>query len=414
MYPQPHIPIATVDDAKKAHENNLVKIMVDTRTDNTFIIGVLMHLKLVWTHGVPTAGTDGLKLYINPDFYMSLSTEEQIFLILHETWHVAFTHMLRLGDKNMKRWNMACDYVINAMLVGLGYTMPKGGLYDRNYFNQTADYVYTQLKADPVSDDEKNFIEDVMEPQDDSDVVDSTGGNSSSDSTDGQPKPSDAGAQSTRDIQTKIEDIVIQAALRAESLKAAGNLPSEIKKMLSKLLNPVVPWHTVLKRHLKAQAKTKNSWKKLKRRYQPKFILPTKSSKGLEHIAVAVDASCSVSDHEFSHFLVEIDSIRRQYRPQKMTLLEFSTEIKREIVLNQRDCVFDVEFDASGGTDVMPVIQWANEHQPNALIVLSDGYFCLDDTDYPEHLYWVIHNYPEFCALTGTIVHYTLTEPTKE
>ena len=60
--------------------------------DTVFFSTLCTSLEIVITNQVPTAGTDGRKLFINKDFFFGLTEAERIFLLAHETLHVANLH----------------------------------------------------------------------------------------------------------------------------------------------------------------------------------------------------------------------------------------------------------------------------------------------------------------------------------
>ena len=78
-----------------------------------------------------TAATDGKNVYVDPNYFESLSENERIFTIAHEIMHIKFMHMFRLKDKDGKKrdleiWNTATDAIINANLERDGFTIKEG------------------------------------------------------------------------------------------------------------------------------------------------------------------------------------------------------------------------------------------------------------------------------------------------
>ena len=75
-----------------------------------------------------TAATDGKNIYVDPNYFESLSENDKLFTIAHEIMHIKFMHMFRLMDKDGKRrnlelWNIATDAIINANLERDGFTI---------------------------------------------------------------------------------------------------------------------------------------------------------------------------------------------------------------------------------------------------------------------------------------------------
>ncbi len=59
---------------------------------------VLIATEVIWTAKIPTAGTDGIYVYINPDFFRGVASDSQrAFLLAHEVSHIILRHPQR-GD----------------------------------------------------------------------------------------------------------------------------------------------------------------------------------------------------------------------------------------------------------------------------------------------------------------------------
>jgi predicted metal-dependent peptidase len=92
--------------------------------------------------------TDGVSLYFNPEFVDSLRSAELIGVLAHEVMHPALQHHTRRRGRNPKRWNMACDYAINPMLLDAGLTLPKGVLCEARFQGMSAEEIYNRLEAE--------------------------------------------------------------------------------------------------------------------------------------------------------------------------------------------------------------------------------------------------------------------------
>ena len=65
-------------------------------------------------------GTDGIRLFVNPEFGDELSREQTIFVLLHEIMHCILLHMHRFKENPLykhAKFNHAADYEVNAILV---------------------------------------------------------------------------------------------------------------------------------------------------------------------------------------------------------------------------------------------------------------------------------------------------------
>lgn len=97
-----------------------------------------------------TAATDGKNIYVDPNYFESLSENDRLFTIAHEIMHIKFMHMFRLMDKDGKRrnpelWNIATDAIINANLERDGFTIKEGYVNMPEALNYSAEEFYQKL-----------------------------------------------------------------------------------------------------------------------------------------------------------------------------------------------------------------------------------------------------------------------------
>ena len=351
--------------------------------NSVFISTVLFSLKFSWEEDkakCPTAQTCGLTLQMNPDFFMKLNKEERIFLLAHEAWHVAFQHMSRLDDRrknNFGVWNQATDHYINLMLLSKGYKMPSGGLANAEYSDQSewsSDKIFEDLMKNPNKQD----------PQFQPDMSPATG--------DGGGKSGDKGGMSQEEVEQKIEDILVKASVQSRMAgDKPGSIPGDIEVALERLLNPKLPWSTILANFLNSMAKEDYSFRRPNKRFMPDVILPSLYSESLGHVAIAVDTSCSVSDKQFTAFRTEIDHIQRNLQPESMTVVDFDTRIHKIHKVKRGDDVSHIKFKGRGGTNIHPVFEHYNkrENEPKVLIVFSD-LECREVTQKPRYpVIWI-------------------------
>ncbi|RLD76703.1 MAG: hypothetical protein DRJ07_15880 [Bacteroidetes bacterium] len=118
------------------------KLQLMMKPDTLFYSTILFSLVFSWTKELPTAGTDGTHLMINPEYFKNLTEPERIGLLAHEVLHVALSHMTRRMTRNPLLWNYAGDYIINAMLLKQNYTLPKTDLIDSKFNDLNTEQAY--------------------------------------------------------------------------------------------------------------------------------------------------------------------------------------------------------------------------------------------------------------------------------
>lgn len=371
-------------------ELDKTKIALMSKPDSTFFISICFSLKHLFSEKIPTACTDGLTITFNPHFFLEQSKEVRVSVLLHETMHCAYLHMARLQDRNMIKANCAADYVINLQLYKAGFEIPNTWLLrdDQNgnkLFNDYGKHAYDGMSMEQIY----NLLPEDQGAPMMSDLVENV-------------------EMESEQLQSEMTEILIRAKMQSEmSNDKPGTIPGDLEIFLDGLLNPKLPWTRILKRYLQVFNKTKYSFQRPNKRFFPEYYLPKLYGKTLVDLAIAVDASGSTID-AFTHFISEISGIFRMAKPKNITLLLFDTEIKSVSKLKNLSDLMNVKFTGLGGTDIDPVIKWANEHKPQLLLVFSDGGFHFHDIVTKVNTVWLIHNLPKFKAPFGNVINYEI------
>ena len=369
---------------------NKAKIGIFSQRNSVFITTVLFSLKQTFTNAVPTAATNGINLYINPDWFASLEEKERIGLLAHEAWHVAFQHMFRLMGRDPEIWNQAADHVINLMLLDNGFELPPNGLHDPAYKGLSTEQVYDCLVKDPSSQKPDPDMMDIQLPSENN----------------GEDGDGSGQGLSAEELQDKVTDILVKAQIQSKrGGDKPGTIPGDIEIALDKLLNPKLPWHVLLANYVTSLAKEDYSFRRPNRRFMPDFYLPSLYSEKVGHIAVAVDTSGSVSDEEFLGFITEINHIKQTMNPELITVVDFDHEIKKVHKLKEDQDVTSLKFTGRGGTALEPVFELFEKEKPMVLIVFSDLY-CRAIEENPGYpVVWVCVNNSKGKVNFGKLIH---------
>lgn len=125
---------------------------------------LILSLPLVQDDSIKTFATDASAIYYNQDYANTLTAKEVTGVLIHEVLHCAYNHIFRCGKRNAMRWNAACDYSINLLIINAGYTLPEGGLINFAFANMSPEEIYKIL---PEGSKEKNsFDETLKSPKD--------------------------------------------------------------------------------------------------------------------------------------------------------------------------------------------------------------------------------------------------------
>jgi predicted metal-dependent peptidase len=77
-----------------------------------------------------------------PEFVDTLNSATLAGVLAHEVMHPALQHHVRRSGRDPKRWNEACDYAINPLLLDAGLSLPDGVLVDHRFRGMSAEQIY--------------------------------------------------------------------------------------------------------------------------------------------------------------------------------------------------------------------------------------------------------------------------------
>lgn len=375
---------------------NRAKLGLMTSADSAFFATVCLSVRHHFDFRIPTGCTNGTWIRINPSFFLTLTPGAQLSMLLHETMHIAYMHMLRTAGFDPAKFNQAADYVINGQMKDRGFEIPENWLYDSQYKDMSTEQVYKLLPDPPPP------------------PPSSGGGGSSGDAVGGGigsdlREPGDDGSGQTREeVANELNDILIRAAIQSKVAgDKPGSIPGEIGIFINKLLQPKLPWYRILQKYMSVFNKNDYSFRKPNRRFFPDHYLPSLYSESLEDIAIAVDSSGSVTDEEFKHFVTEVHSILRRFKPKQIHLLQFDARLRAVDIVEDSNALLRIKFTGRGGTQIKPVLKWARENKPKLLLVFSDGCFFQDHENVLKTpVVWLIHKNPDFKPSFGKVIHY--------
>jgi predicted metal-dependent peptidase len=311
-----------------------------------FLGSIMSSLEFIWTRQLPSAATNGIHLYWNPDWFMQLRPQDRNTVLRHELWHVARLHMLRAGNRDPEVWNQACDYIINNDLKKEQCDFSFGGLVDSQYDDMAEEDVYDQLMAQHNG------------------AIPNFGAWGAGMGTDMVPLDN---AQKNQVIQKVV------TAVQQAKLHGAGQVPGGITEMLDQFLKPVIPWQTVLQRWMSEMLEEDYTWAKPNRRFQDIYLPGRKMEMGrLENLWWYIDVSGSITTDHAIRFKSELKFVKDTFKPEKLSVAQFDTAIQRTDVWEEDDEFEKLEIIGRGGTSLDCVARHMLEEKPTAAIIFSD------------------------------------------
>lgn len=404
-------------------------------------------------HGVKipggmTAATDGFHIFYSADFVMKLASvpqqgaEQVMFLIAHEIYHVIWGHvgaqdtLVRgrdtVRDFDASKWNKAADYFINLDLdkENIGSLIKVIDIcYDKKYDGMSSEQIYDALKEEGQGKGEGkggsgqrtldvhvNYIPDDSVPEGQPQVSYDEG----SGSVEVRINPNDH-SQNRSDAL----DTLQRAAAHVEnSGHSAGSIPSHLKRLINDIRKPKRNWKNATRQFTSAVRQTGYSFVRPdKRSFGGAITLPgfRRDDRAL-HIAMAIDTSGSIGDHDLTRYLGETLGILQSYPYFTADIFCFEGDVDKSTHMriqkarsgNAQKLIEDyvkTRLRGGGGTVFQSVWDFMRKEKirPKGLVFFTDGGAC--DTSwhregsYCPTLFITVGN-PEWTAPFGTTVPY--------
>ena len=413
---------ATKDDAKKFADligptdpkldrevrEMLITARVGLLLKASFFGNLATRLKLVnadeWCS---TAATDGRHFYYNSRFIKMLRPKEVEFLFGHEVLHCVYDHFGRRGERDPQIWNIANDFCVNGDLVkhNVGEKITSVPcLYDRKYDGMSSEEVYDDLMKNvqkiSLSDLLDKMIDEHMDGEGDGDGEGSEGEGK------GRPKLT---AEERQQIRDEIKEAMLAAAATVDG---AGNLPAGVKRLIQDLTEPKMNWRELLRMQLESTIKSDYTWMRASRKgWHMDAVMPGRNQDPMIDIAVALDASGSISESMLKDFLSEIQGIMDSFPAYKIHVITFDTDAYNpaQYDSDNLDSICDYEVKGGGGTDFDCVYNYLkeNEIEPKRLVMFTDGYpfGSWGDENYTETVF-ILHGTTTIVPPWGQYAYY--------
>ncbi len=383
--------------------------------DKPFLGALVLRLPMVAADSswCETTFSDGKTLYYNPDYMDALSGEQTQFALSHEAMHCALSHFHRRGHRVKLRWELACDYAVNPLLINDGLKPTPDAQYLREYEGMTAEEIYPCLQEEDNAgerDLEDNQDDDSSDNDDNEKEQNKGGGNSDQERQKDDKKDGDGNEEESQDkgqsmgsapppamSEQEMDELSTQwqqrMAAAAQQALQSGKLEGEMARMVDYLLQPKLPWRMLLARYLSATARDDYSYSRPSTRRGDPAVYPSLRSHQV-NVVVAVDTSGSISEEEIQHFISEIDAIKSQVRA-RITLLSCDSELNYGSPWYFEawdEFTFDVELRGGGGTNFRPVFDWVERQDmpPDALIYFTDTEGIFPETEPMYPVVWLV------------------------
>lgn len=359
-------------------KDKILKAKVRLQKTSPFFAYLVMNLKITEKKEIGSMGVDNKgNCYYNSDFIDKITLEEVEGVLSHEVLHIVFEHLTRGRElESQELMNVACDMVINDLLVSNSVQLPRAKGKDAiNLIPYNHSCVFMDIRVNNLN--EKTAIQvywelfKELESQGKIKYV-------------GFDEHIRNGNETNEEIEKnkdKWKSVVGEASAFA---KQKGDIPQGLNLVIDNLLNEKVDWKQLLYKYVTKTLPFDYTYARpSKKSVSCGVYMPSVLRESIE-IVVSIDTSGSISKGELTEFMSEINGIAKSFNNLKMKLIVCDSEIKRvyNIGNGHDNEISKIEILGGGGTSHIPVYDYIKENLPNTRFIINftDGY-----TDFPDN-----------------------------
>lgn len=334
----------------EAFQRQISAAIIQLRLHSPFFATLALFAQIIPTQAYRTAATDGRDIYVNTQFWHSLTVSERLGVMAHEVLHAALLHVSRRGQRDPLLWNIAADIVVNGIILAEdSFALPEGHLRSQSLEHLSVEEVYHKLKVQPGLQKQLHLLfSDLIEPE-------------WGLSPDGYAALEQYWKQALQQGRTLLDMV------------GYGTVPAGLLREMTHLSPAQLDWRAYLWRFL---VQTPTDFQGFDRRFIGQGLYLDALVGEKLRVFIAVDTSGSVGRAEMSLFLGEVQAILGAY-PHLEAILYYTDAA----------CYGPYELSAhatipppvgGGGTDFRPfflaVERTLDDHHNSICIYLTDGY----------------------------------------
>ena len=357
---------ASLDKMTLSHLMRHMILNPDSKT--TFYAKLLQKMARVETEQVQMAAVGvqktGITLYYNPVALGKLSYDQLVYVLCHEILHVVFRHQVRSGGTVSERDNIAADLAVNSLLgkIDLPILFPGEGQFAYLPDGKSYEWYLANLKK-TGKDGKKGQGKGQGQGQGGDEEGDGDPQAGGHDGHDGHKIRAGQGSDMCSEAHW---DKAVREAY--QEAKKMGNMPGELESAIEGSLKPRINWRVRLRKFVghHTQMGTKPSCKRMNRRVPLFGVVPGQANKYTAKLLYAIDTSGSMGQRECNAAIREMKAL-----PVPYTMVECDTRITG-VTQMSRYKRFKGHIRGGGGTDFVPVFEYAKKHGYNGIIFVTD------------------------------------------
>lgn len=370
---------------EKAIHKKLSRACAQLMIKHPFFGSLVYQHEMEITESVDTAAASAdNRMLFNPRFVEKVDPDQLVFLVAHEVMHIVFAHAQRRGNRDHELFNIACDAVINEILISerVG-TFIEGGVRMQGAEKETSENIYKVL-AQNSSPGEGN----------------ESGGNRKRGEGKGyegqlsiKDLPEEVAQKTDAEVKAAVAEGKLKLGQAAAMARMQGKMSGALAGIIDKLLESKLPWYQILERYMVDKADQRYNWSRPHRRRLNIAYMPSRERyPSMGEIVVGIDVSGSISDREVSQFLGHCKAIFDLCHPKKIYVVYCTTEIEAVDEFDSSEEVVPRKNRWCGGTHMPAIMDWIKDKDidPDVCVTFTDGETPFpNDNQVPCDLVWV-------------------------
>ncbi|MBB6052346.1 vWA domain-containing protein [Armatimonas rosea] len=349
----------------KALQDRLSGALLRLRARQPFFAALALFAGSALSDAVPTAATDGRRIFWNREFLAGLKSDEVDGVLLHEVLHAALLHVTRRGTRDPLLWNIAADIVVNGMVEAAKLKLPAGAVREKKWEKLAVEEVYELLEKSATTLLLGEGWRDLLPPG---------------------VGEAEALAAHWRAANAQARALMMSTG--------QGTMPAGWDRELGALEPAQLDWRSYLWRHL---VRTPTDFSGFDRRLiHQGLYLETLEGESVR-VCVCIDTSGSIGPKQLSQFLGEVVGILRSYPHLVCNLSYADAALYGPYPLTGDTPISELPAPkGGGGTDFRPFFAAVAEAEQNGdsaavCVYLTDGFGAFPERPSEGPTLWVVN-----------------------
>ena len=352
-----------------------------------FFGSIALGLRWVAAPEVGTMATDGRAVWFSPAWCEAQGAEKTMGVIAHEVLHVANKRHLRRRGRDARLWNVACDLLVNRILLADQYVLPGTLIFDAGgrFAGLPVEVIYQRLLDEQVQQQAGSRPQ--PEPgENPPQARTSAAGTSASGNGAGIVAPAESWGE-VRDLTAENgaplgdaarrqaeDDLDVRIRQAAAAATRAGRFSAGMVEMVEAALERA-DWRDRFRTLFDGTLRSEASWSRPNRRLLPQGLyLPGWRRAGAGRIAFVLDTSGSISAHELAIYVANLLGIIEEAGPEQVAIIQCDAEVKHVDYLGPGESVDRIEVHGRWGTRFQPAFDWlaGSGFAPDVIVYATD------------------------------------------